>query len=69
LARLIRERLVSVNLPGKVRRSEVRELYPAGSTRAVQIEKWYSNHELAGTMSFRTLRKVVVSDGSHLGRL
>jgi len=48
LARLIRERLVFVNLPGEVRRSELRDLRAAASTRPPQIEKWYSNHQLAG---------------------
>ncbi len=52
LARLIRERLVFVNLPGHVRRSELRELHAAGSTRDLQIEKRYSNHKLAGIHGF-----------------
>jgi len=57
LARLIRERLVFVNLPGNVRRSEVRELHAAGSTRDRQIEKRYSNHKLTGIHEFQTLAK------------
>src|SRR3954453_9075195 len=48
LARLIRERLVSVNLPGQVRRSEVRELKEAGSGSRPPIEKRSANQELAG---------------------
>jgi hypothetical protein len=64
LARLIRERLVFVNLPGKVRRSEVRELPAAGSTRRPQIEKWYSNHQLAGIHEGPALAKTGGWDGS-----
>ena len=70
LPRLIRERLVSVNLPGNVRRSELREGDAAGSTRHRRIEKPYSNHKLAGIMSFRRWRNVaaaVVSERGHLG--
>src|SRR5438874_664175 len=48
LARLIRERLVFVNLPSHVRRSEVRELHPAGFGPRPRVEKRYSNHKLAG---------------------
>jgi hypothetical protein len=52
LARLIRERLVFVNLPGNVRRSEVGDLRAATLARDLQIEKRYSNHKLAGIHEF-----------------
>src|SRR3954447_14780915 len=63
LARLIRERLVSVNLPDQSGDRNFVTCEPTGPSSRRQIEKRYSNHELAGIHGSPFRAKTGCSDG------